>query len=59
MDLFLLYINDACCYVFHDLEPALRKVAAIRKEDPSLQKRLDRIRYDALTGQVITSSILS
>ena len=58
MELFLLYINDVCCYVFHDLEAALQKVQAIRKEEFTLRQRVDRIRYDVLTGQVITSSIV-
>jgi len=58
MDLFLLYINDVCCYVFHDLETVLRKVQDIRKEEYTLRQRVDKIRYDVLTGQVITSSIL-
>ena len=58
MDLFLLYINDVCCYVFHDLEPALKKVQAIRREEFTIRQRIDRIRYDPITGQVITSSIL-
>lgn len=58
MELFLLYINDVCCYVFHDLEPALKKVQVLRREDCSIRQRIDKIRYDVLTGQVITSSIL-
>lgn len=58
MDLFLLYINDVCCYVFHDLEAALQKVQAIRKEEFTIRQRIDRIRYQVDTGQVITSSIL-
>lgn len=58
MELFLLYINDVCCYVFHDLEAALQKVQAIRKEEFTIRQRIDRIRYQVDTGQVITSSIL-
>ena len=58
MELFLLYMNDVCCYVFHDLESALQKVQAIRREEFTLRQRIDRIRYDVITGQVITSSIL-
>ena len=58
MELFLLYMNDVCCYVFHDLEAALQKVQAVRREEFTLRQRIDRIRYDAITGQVITSSIL-
>lgn len=58
MELFLLYMNDVCCYVFHDLEAALQKVQAVRREEFSLRQRIDRIRYDVLTGQVIMSSIV-
>ena len=58
MELFLLYMNDVCCYVFHDLEAALQKTQAVRREEFTLRQRIDRIRYDALTGQVIMSSIV-
>jgi len=58
MELFLLYINDVCCYVFHDLESALRKVQAIRREEFTIRQRIDKIRYQVDTGQVITSSII-
>jgi len=58
MDIFLLYINDVCCYVFHDLKTALEKVQDIRKEEFTIRQRIDRIRYRVDTGQVITSSIL-
>ena len=57
MELFLLYMNDVCCYVFHDLETALQKVQAVRREEFSLRQRIDRIRYNPTTGQVITSPI--
>ena len=57
MELFLLYMNDVCCYVFYDLETALQKVQAVRREEFSLRQRIDRIRYNPTTGQVITSSI--
>ena len=39
-------------------EAALQKVQAIRKEEFTIRQRIDRIRYQVDTGQVITSSIL-